>query len=88
MARTKRGKEESIEAQREKLRTPTLASDALIVEEEEIGNKERNREWVSNPDTLDPSVTSYEPQGSYSEPTLVISPAHRGNIYMGRGVSE
>ena len=28
-------------------------------------NKERNRERVSNPATLEPSVASYDPQGSY-----------------------
>ena len=34
--------------------------------------KERNREWVPNPATLDHSVTSYDKQGSYGEPFLFV----------------
>ena len=61
--------------QRAKPCTPTSAIDALIGEEEQTGGerrekKERNRERVSNPPTLDPSVSSYDPQGSYGEPIL------------------
>ena len=32
--------------------------------------KERNREWVRNPSTLDHSVASYDAQGSDIEPIL------------------
>ena len=51
-------KRERIETQRAKPRTPTTAIDALIRKEEQTGekrreNKERNRERVSNPATLD-----------------------------------
>ena len=41
--------------------------------------KERNREQVPNSATLDHSVASYDAQGSYGEPILFTSPAHRGN---------
>ena len=42
----------------------------------------RNRERVSNPFNLEPSVVSYYPQGLCDEPILVNSPlpsAHRVN---------
>ena len=55
---------------------PILAIDVLIGDKEQMGkrreNKERNKEQVSNPATLDPSVASYDLQGSYDEPILVI----------------
>ena len=67
-------------------RNPTSipVNDALIGEEEQTGKKEReqrNRKQVSNSTTLDPSVASYDPQGSYGEPIFVIPPTQRG-IYI------
>ena len=46
-------------------------------------NKVRNRERVSNTATLDPSVASYDPQGSYGESILVTLPAHSGRVESG-----
>ena len=40
--------------------------------------KERNREWVPNPATLDHLAVSYDPHGSYGRPIL----KHRGYIYI------
>ena len=76
-------KEKSIEEQRAKPRTPIPAIEALIGDEETDGekrreNKERNREQVPNPATLDPLITSYDLQGTYGEHILVTSPAHKG----------
>ena len=69
-----------VEAQRAKPHTPTLAIDALIGEEEQTEkrreNKERNRERLSSPATLNPSVPSYDSQGLYGEPILFTSLAH------------
>ena len=39
-------------------------------------NKERNKERVSNSATLDPSVASYDPQGSCGESILVTPTPH------------
>ena len=55
--------------------TPTRAIDTLIRDEEQTGKKEekqkeRNRELASNPSSLDYSVVSYDPQGSYGGPIL------------------
>ena len=47
---------------------PSRAIDALIGDEEQKKEKQRNREWVLNPATLDQSVVSYDAQGSYGEP--------------------
>ena len=75
-------KKKRIEAQRAKPRTPTPAIDELIGEEEQTGKKKvRNRERVSNPATLDASISSYDPQGWYSKSILVTPPAHRGSKY-------
>ena len=43
--------------------------------------KDRSRERVPNPTTLDPSVISYDSQGSYDEPILPHPMPHRGVIY-------
>ena len=56
----------------------TQTIDALIGDEEknikQKKEKERNREQVPNPATLDYSVASYDAQGSYGEPILFTSP--------------
>ena len=66
--RTEKIEQKKIEAQRAKPRTPIPATDALIGDEGQTGK--RNKELVSTPNTLDPSVASYDPQGSYGEPIL------------------
>ena len=53
--------------------TPSRVNDAIIGEEEQKGKqrrekKERKRERVPNPATLDHSVTSYNVRGLYGEP--------------------
>ena len=73
--------EKRIEAQRAKPRTSFLADDALMREEEQKRTK-KETELVSNPPILDHSVSSYDPQGSYGEPILLTSRAHRRNIYI------
>ena len=61
---------------------PIPGIDARIGDEEQNGKqkkeKERNKERVPNPATQDHSVASYDAQGSYGEPILFTSPAHRG----------
>ena len=37
---------------------------------------------MSNQTTLEPSVASYNPQGSYGKSILITPPAHKGNIYI------
>ena len=64
--------------QRAKPPTPTRAIDALIGDEEQ--NEEQNKERTPNPATLDHSVASYNPQGSWGEPILLI-PIPRGTKY-------
>ena len=68
--RREKWKKKRSETKRAKPRTPTPAIDALIGNEEHTGekkrDKERNMEWVSNLATLDPSITFYDPQGSYT----------------------
>ena len=55
-----------IKVQRAKPPTPTLVTGALIGEEKQKkDDKERNRERVRNPATLDHLVASYDPHGSY-----------------------
>ena len=63
-----------IEVQREKLPAPSQAIDALIGDEEQNGNqeKERNRDRDHNSATLDHSVASYDPHGSYGGPILKL----------------
>ena len=53
--------------------TSTRPIDALIGDEEQKGKqkkeqKGRNREQVPSPVTMDHSVVSYDPQGSYGKP--------------------
>ena len=63
---------ERYESQRVRPRTPSRVIDALIGDEEQTGKKEREKrkkkERHPNPATLEPSVASYDPQGSYGEP--------------------
>ena len=54
-----------IEAQRAKPRTRTPAVDALIGDEEQTRKKEKSKERIYNPATLDYLVASYDPHGSY-----------------------
>ena len=58
--------------------------DALIGEEEQMEKrreKKKNRERISNPATLEPSVASYDPQESYNEPILVTPPGPQGDCW-------
>ena len=71
-----------VEVQKGKPPAPTRAINALIGEEEQNEKqkkeqKERNRERAPNPAALDYSVASYDPQGSYGEPILLTTQAHR-----------
>ena len=78
--RREEGKMEEREESRHrgrKPRTPTPAIHALIGGEEQTGKRERNGKRVSNPATLDSSVASYDPQGSYGKSILVKPPAYR-----------
>ena len=66
---------------------PILGINVHIGNEEKNGKhkkeKERNWERVPNPATQEHSFASYDMQGSYSEPILLTSPAHRGkDIYI------
>ena len=74
-----------IKTQRVKPCIPIPAIDAFI-DEEQMGkkeeNKERNRERISSPATLDPSVASYDPQESCSESILVIPIDYKRKIYI------
>ena len=74
-------KRKGIEVQRVKHPTPSWAIDALIgvegmmsIMESRREQKERNMERVHNPATLDHLVTSFDMQGSYSEPILFAQP--------------
>ena len=57
--------------------TPTRANDAFIGDKEQIEKqKEKKKETghrATNPATLDPSVASYDPQGSHGE-TILLEP--------------
>ena len=65
-----------------------MATDELIGDEERNGNqkkekKERNRERVPNPATLDNSVAFYDPYASYGGPILLIPPPRpKGGGYL------
>ena len=66
--------------------TPTPVTDALIGGEEQSvkkrrENKERNEEWAFDSAILDPSVASYDPQGSYGEPILLPLPPWPTSMY-------
>ena len=72
-------KNRGIKGQRMKPHTPTQATDAFIEKKNRRKTEERNREWDPNPATLDHSVTSYNPHGSYGEPIFLLAPpAHTG----------
>ena len=66
------------------MKTPTLtrAIYALIGEEEQKEEKERNKERDSNPVTLDHSVASYDLHESYGSLILNLSPLAGGYIYI------
>ena len=67
----RRKKKKGIEAQRARSPTQTQAIDALKWDEEQNEKREeRNREWVPNLATLDPSVASYDPQEPHGEVSL------------------
>ena len=71
--------------------TRTLASDALIGDEEQNGKlknekKERNKELASSPATQDHLVTSYDPHGSYGG-SILKSPHSKGYIYISDYIS-
>ena len=59
---------------------PNPTTDALIGDENQTGkkkrNKERNREWVSNPATLDHSAPSYRNKFIYLLGYNLIPPLH------------
>ena len=66
-------KKKKIKGQRAKTPTPTQVIYALIGDEEQSNGKQKkeketNKEQDPNQSTLDHSVTSYDPQGSYGEP--------------------
>ena len=54
------------------MKPPTLTwAIGTLVQDEEQKEKERNREWASNPATLDSLGASYDQQGSHDEPILL-----------------
>ena len=67
----RRAKKKGIEVQRVKPLTPTWAIDGLIRGEEQTGKKKREQREKHGAD-LQPRP--YDPQESYSEPILVLSP--------------
>ena len=70
---SKKSEEKGYQVKRVKPLIPSWEIDVLI-EEEQIGKtekKERNKEWAS-----------YDLQGSYDEPILLLPPGHRDIIYI------
>ena len=78
--RRKDKEEEQRKGKRPRHPTPARIIDALVGDEQNGREKqEKNKEQNPNPATLDPSVASYNPQGSHGQPILLTCTGARGS---------